>query len=103
VTPEDAEEVILGDPLDIGFEVVNGEERWSYIGETSAERILRVVITLRGKRMRVPTTTIRLDPEDIAEAREQAAERGLRYQTYLKMIIREALRAAKAARKTAAL
>ncbi|MGP8253177.1 MAG: hypothetical protein ACLQHF_14195 [Terracidiphilus sp.] len=51
----------------------------------------------------LPTTTIRLDPEDIAEAREQAAERGLRYQTYLKMIIREALRAAKTARKTAAL
>jgi hypothetical protein len=41
-----------------------------------------------------PTTTIRLDPEDIAKARVQAAERGLRYQTYLKMIIHEALRTA---------
>ncbi len=39
-----------------------------------------------------PTTTIRLDPSDIAVARAQAAERGLRYQTYLKMIIHEALR-----------
>lgn len=39
-----------------------------------------------------PTTTIRLDPEDIAKARVQATERGLRYQTYLKMIIHEALR-----------
>ena len=38
-----------------------------------------------------PTTTIRLDPEDIAKARIQAAKRGLRYQTYLKMIIHEAL------------
>lgn len=38
-----------------------------------------------------PTTTIRLDPEDISKARVQAAERGLRYQTYLKMIIHEAL------------
>jgi hypothetical protein len=38
-----------------------------------------------------PTTTIRLDPEDIAKARVQAAQRGLRYQTYLKMIIHEAL------------
>jgi hypothetical protein len=38
-----------------------------------------------------PTTTIRLDPDDIAKARMQAAERGLRYQTYLKMIIHEAL------------
>jgi hypothetical protein len=38
-----------------------------------------------------PTTTIRLDPEDIAKARVQAEKRGLRYQTYLKMIIHEAL------------
>jgi predicted DNA binding CopG/RHH family protein len=46
------------------------------------------------KRAALPSTTIRLDPVDIAEARVQAAERGLRYQTYLKMIIHEALRAA---------
>jgi predicted metal-dependent hydrolase len=46
-----------------------------------------------------PTTTIRLDPEDIDKAREQAAERGLRYQTYLKMLIREALRKAEQERK----
>ncbi|MGD0801457.1 MAG: hypothetical protein ABR906_09090 [Terracidiphilus sp.] len=38
-----------------------------------------------------PTTTIRLDPEDIAKARVQAKKRGLRYQTYLKMIIHEEL------------
>jgi predicted DNA binding CopG/RHH family protein len=44
------------------------------------------------KKAALPTTTIRLDPEDIAKARVQAAERGLRYQTYLKMIIHEALR-----------
>ena len=37
---------------------------------------------------------VSLDPEDIAKARVQAAERGLRYQTYLKMIIHEALRKA---------
>ena len=48
-----------------------------------------------------PTTTIRLDPEDIAKARVQAAERGLRYQTYLKMIIHDALRNAEASRKSA--
>ena len=38
-----------------------------------------------------PTTTIRLDPEDILKARAQAEHRGLRYQTYLKMLIHEAL------------
>jgi predicted DNA binding CopG/RHH family protein len=42
----------------------------------------------------LPSTTIRLDPDDIAKARVQAAARGLRYQTYLKMIIHEALRTA---------
>lgn len=46
-----------------------------------------------------PTTTIRLDPDDIAKARMQAAERGLRYQTYLKLIIHEALRNAEQERK----
>ena len=39
----------------------------------------------------IPTTTIRLDPDDIALARNQATERGLKYQTYLKMLLHEAL------------
>lgn len=38
-----------------------------------------------------PTTTIRLDPDDISKARVQAEKRGLRYQTYLKMLIHDAL------------
>jgi predicted DNA binding CopG/RHH family protein len=53
------------------------------------------------KRAALPTTTIRLDPDDIAKARVQAAERGLRYQTYLKMIIHEALRSAELKAKSA--
>ena len=40
-----------------------------------------------------PTTTIRLDPQDISRARVLAAARGVRYQTYLKMLIHEALAA----------
>lgn len=39
-----------------------------------------------------PTTTIRLAAEDIALARNQAGKRGLKYQTYLKMLIHQALR-----------
>lgn len=39
----------------------------------------------------VPTTTIRLDPVDIELARQQAEKKGLKYQTYLKMVIHEAL------------
>jgi predicted DNA binding CopG/RHH family protein len=38
-----------------------------------------------------PATTIRLAPEDISRARALAERRGLRYQTYLKMLIHEAL------------
>ena len=52
----------------------------------------RVGIGTIAKRAALPSTTIRLDPEDIAKARVQAAERGLRYQTYLKMMIHEQLR-----------
>jgi predicted DNA binding CopG/RHH family protein len=44
------------------------------------------------RRGNTPTTTIRLDPEDIAKARFHAERKGLKYQTYLKMLIREALR-----------
>lgn len=38
-----------------------------------------------------PTTTIRLAQDDILLARSQAGRRGLKYQTYLKMLIHEAL------------
>ena len=44
------------------------------------------------RRGSTPTTTIRLDPEDIARARFHAERRGLKYQTYLKMLIHQALR-----------
>ncbi len=39
----------------------------------------------------IPPITIRLDPNDIARARQQAERKGLKYQTYLKMLIHEAL------------
>jgi predicted DNA binding CopG/RHH family protein len=61
----------------------------------------RVGIGTLAKRAALPSTTIRLDPDDIAKARVLAAERGLRYQTYLKMIIHEALREAESKRRTA--
>lgn len=62
----------------------------------------RVGIGTAAKKAALPSTTIRLDPDDIAKARVQAAQRGLRYQTYLKMILHEALRAAESKRKPAA-
>ncbi|MBI3207988.1 MAG: hypothetical protein HYZ37_03690 [Candidatus Solibacter usitatus] len=38
-----------------------------------------------------PTITIRLAEADLARARTLAAEKGLRYQTYIKMLLHEAL------------
>ncbi|AEU38881.1 hypothetical protein AciX8_4611 [Granulicella mallensis MP5ACTX8] len=45
------------------------------------------------KRLGLSTTatTIRLSNDDLARARAQAETRGLRYQTYLKMLLHEAL------------
>jgi len=54
-------------------------------------RLSRGTVARKGP---TPTTTIRLDREDLSRAREQAQRKGLRYQTYLKMLLREALLAA---------
>jgi len=37
-----------------------------------------------------PTVSIRIAPEDIARARGLAEKKGLRYETYLKMLLHEA-------------
>jgi uncharacterized protein len=56
VTPEEAEEVLTGDSLEMSFEIgEDGEERWSYLGETTRSRLLYLVITLRGEKIRVIT------------------------------------------------
>jgi predicted DNA binding CopG/RHH family protein len=47
--------------------------------------------TLMRRKGQTPTITIRLDPTDVELARIQAEERGLRYQTYLKMVLHQAL------------
>jgi predicted DNA binding CopG/RHH family protein len=43
------------------------------------------------ERQAAKSTTIRLDERDISLAKRQAEKKGLRYQTYLKMLIHEAL------------
>jgi predicted DNA binding CopG/RHH family protein len=64
--------------------------------KAAAEGTLRRGTLVR--RGNTPTTTIRLAPDDIELAKQQAAERGLKYQTYLKMIIHRALRQEMASR-----
>jgi predicted DNA binding CopG/RHH family protein len=46
---------------------------------------------LHAERQAAKSTTIRLDPSDLSLAKSQAERKGLRYQTYLKMLIHEAL------------
>lgn len=56
VVPEEAEEILLRNPLDYDFDPDdNGEPRWTYLGETESGRILMVVITIRCERARVVT------------------------------------------------
>jgi predicted DNA binding CopG/RHH family protein len=55
----------------------------------AAGQLGRGTVAARGN---TPTTTIRLDPQDIAKARFHAERKGLKYQTYLKMLIHQALR-----------
>ena len=54
VTPEEAEEVVLGDPLDIEMQESNGdEERLLQLGQTERGRILQLVTTWRNGKVRV--------------------------------------------------
>lgn len=55
VLPEEAEQVILTDPVDLGVEIVEGEERYLNLGATAQGRILLVVTTWREDRVRIVT------------------------------------------------
>jgi uncharacterized protein len=56
VTPEEAEQVVLRDPLDIEMQIEepgNDEERLLQLGETAKGRILQLLTTWRGGKVRV--------------------------------------------------
>jgi len=55
VQPDEAEQVILNAPVDVGMEVVEGEERYLNLGATFQDRVLLVVTTWREDRVRVVT------------------------------------------------
>ena len=55
VLPEEAEQVILNDPVDLGMEIVEGEARYLNLGATVQGRVLLVVTTWREDRVRVVT------------------------------------------------
>jgi len=56
VTPEETEQVILREPLDIEIQIEepdNDEERLLQLGETAKGRILQLLTTWRGGKVRV--------------------------------------------------
>jgi uncharacterized protein len=55
VLPREAEQVVLNDPIDLGMEIIKGEERNASLGTTSKGRHLLVVTTWRHDRVRVVT------------------------------------------------
>ena len=60
-------------------------------GKLGKGTVARVARERAGHAGPAPTITIRLAEDDITRARTFAAEKGLRYQTYLKMLLHEAL------------
>jgi uncharacterized DUF497 family protein len=52
VTPEEVEECFANDPMDVGGEVMDGEERYTSVGHTNTLRVLVVVWAMRGDALR---------------------------------------------------
>ena len=52
---EEAEQVLFNDPIPIYEQDVEGEARFVYYGETDTGRLLAVIVTERGYRLRVVT------------------------------------------------
>src|SRR5271168_2218349 len=90
----------MGQTLKIPEFKTEGDEArwWAENQEPLAQHFKRAAVEGKlgrgtvARRGNTPTTTIRLDPEDIAKARSHAERKGLKYQTYLKMLIHQALR-----------
>ncbi len=55
VSPEEAEQVVENEPLDVGAVLRNAEMRTVHLGETDAGRVLIVVVTERDGMYRVVT------------------------------------------------
>lgn len=75
ITPDEAEQVVHNDPVDLTLQLRDGEERTPQVGETNAGRILVVITTWRGRLIRVVTAF----PANVALRRLYATQRGSRY------------------------
>jgi uncharacterized DUF497 family protein len=55
VSPVEFEQVLLNDPLDMAFLLVDGEERYRSVGVTNGGRVLTVVWAIREGKIRAVT------------------------------------------------
>ena len=55
VAPAEFEELLHNDPLELDYEVVDGEERYRSVGVTHGGRCLAAVWTVRGGKVRAVT------------------------------------------------
>jgi uncharacterized DUF497 family protein len=55
IRQDEVEQALENDPIPIYHQNVEGEPRFVYYGETNAGRLLAVVVTERGERIRVVT------------------------------------------------
>ncbi len=55
VTPEEVAQALENDPVDLDYQVVQGEERWVAVGVTNVGRFLVVVWTIKRSAIRVVT------------------------------------------------
>jgi predicted DNA binding CopG/RHH family protein len=70
------------------------EETAKWVEQAVSEGRTTTLASILEKRRQggaTPTVSIRIDPADLSRARVLAERRGLRYQTYLKMVLHEAL------------
>jgi hypothetical protein len=55
IAREEAEQALVNDPIPVYEQSVEGEVRFVYYGETDAGRLLAVILTERGERIRLVT------------------------------------------------
>jgi uncharacterized DUF497 family protein len=55
VAPAEFEEVLLNDPLDLEYQIEDGEARYKALGATTRGRVLIAVWTVRERRIRAVT------------------------------------------------
>lgn len=55
VTPAEFEQVLNNEPLDLGYELIDNEERYRSVGVTSRGRLLSVAWTVRNGKVRAVT------------------------------------------------